>query len=131
MSSVRSGGRDPRDLIRALCVHLLALVVYAVISYVFFYLAGKSFTLEGSGAEWIAEGLAAAWLLFAGSFTWLLVLAGVIRWWWQGRPRLVHRTLLLDSLLWLGPWLLLLIPWKRTRRLITPPSPPEEIAPPG
>jgi hypothetical protein len=28
---------------------------------------------------------------------------------------------ILDSLLWLGPWLLLFLPWKRTRRIIVPP----------
>jgi hypothetical protein len=112
--------RRGRDLAFALCVHTLALVVYAAIVIVLFAESNWDPFVSNSGWSTLAV-VVAGWLSLGGGLVWVLGLVGVITRWLQGRAELVRRTVILDSLLWLGPWLLLFLPWKRTRRIIVPP----------
>jgi hypothetical protein len=60
------------------------------------------------------------WLFFFGGSVWLIVLVNLIRWWRQGRTRLVSSTVAWDLLLWLGPFLALLVRWDLARTLLVP-----------
>lgn len=70
-------------------------------------------------AFWIFY-FAVAWIVFVCGFVWLIVLVNLIRWWHQARKGLVSRVVAWDCLLWLGPALVLLLPWRRTRQLLVP-----------
>jgi len=105
----------------AVAVHVVFLAVYGVIYVLLALLAADSFTLDSSDSAFFAEIFAGGWLLFAGGLVWLLVPVALVRWWQQGRAGLVKRALAWDSLLWAGLFLVLLLPWKRSRRLLVPP----------
>jgi hypothetical protein len=118
--------RRGRDLVFALGVHTFALALYAAIDIVIF--AESKWDPLGSNSGWsILAVVVGGWLYLAGGLVWVLSLVGVIIWWLQSRPELVRRTMTLDSLLWLGLWLLLFLPWNRTRRIIVPPRAPATV----
>jgi hypothetical protein len=101
-------------------IHAVALVVYAAIVVVL-VLESHWDPLSDSNSGWSTLAIVvASWLWFAGGVMWLLWLLNLIRWWLQRRRGLARRTLVFDSLLWLGPWLVLLLSWRRSRRLIVP-----------
>jgi hypothetical protein len=116
---VTPAARRGRDLALALGVHALAFAAYAAIDLTLAYVSGWDPFVSNSGWSILAIVIA-SWLYLAGGLVWVLALIGVITWWLQGRQPIVRRTVVLDSLLWLGPWLLLFFPWKRTRRVIVP-----------
>jgi hypothetical protein len=121
LAATRPRPRHLRELLWPLSIHLVALVVYAGIVIVLF---GESNwdPFSDSNSGWSIHAIVVAgWLWFAGGLMWLLRLLNLIRFWLQRRQRLVPTTLVFDSLLWLGPWLGLLLVRKRSRRLIVPP----------
>jgi hypothetical protein len=112
--------RDGRELVFALGIHTFALVVYAVI--VFVLLIESKWDPFVTNSAWSTLGFSiAAWLTVTGPIAWMLGLLGLITWWLQRRLELVPHAVKLDSLLWLGPWLVFFLPWERTRRVIIPP----------
>jgi hypothetical protein len=120
LAAARPRARHLRELLSSLSIHAVTLVVYAAIVVVL-VLESHWDPLSDSNSGWSTIAIVvASWLWFAGGVMWLLWLLNLIRWWLQRRQGLASRTLVFDSLLWLGPWLVLLLPWRRSRRLIVP-----------
>jgi hypothetical protein len=120
LALTRAEWRRGRDLAFALCVHTVALAVYVAIDVGLAVESDWDPLVPNSAGSTVAIAVA-GWLYLAGGLIWVLGLVGVITWWLQRRQELVRRTVMLDSLLWLGPWLLLFLPWERTRRIVVPP----------
>jgi hypothetical protein len=113
--------RHPGELLRALGVHALFLVVYAVAFVTLRTLWGNTFSLDAPGsAAASAEFAAAMWLLLAVGPVWLLLLAVVILWWRRDRTALWQKVLAWDALLWLGVLVFLVLPWRRARGYFIP-----------
>jgi magnesium-transporting ATPase (P-type) len=113
--------RHPRELQRALGVHVLFLIVYAAAFAVLTTLWGNAFSLGAPDSPAAsAEFAGAMWLLLVVGPVWLLLLAVVILWWRRGRRSLWRKLLVWDALLWLGVLVVLLLPSRRTRRLFVP-----------
>jgi hypothetical protein len=125
LSQLGATGRRDRgvgELLRALGVHTLALVLYALV--VIGLIEVSKYDPLAPNPGWSLLGaVVAGWIWFAGGAAWLVRLANLPRWWFQQRQGLVLHTLVFDALLWLGPWLVLLVRWKRARRLIVPHRP--------
>ena len=113
------GSRRRAELVYAIVVHVVALAVYAAVVVTLVWVSDWDPLATNYGWSVVAIGVA-SWLVFAGGTVWLLRLVNLVRWWLQGRDGLVRRTITFDFLLWLGPWIGLLYPWKRSRRLIVP-----------
>jgi hypothetical protein len=104
----RHGGRR-QELLRSLCVHVLALIVYGVLVLAVVWVA--NWDPFGSNSGWSTLAIVVAgWLWLAGGTLWLVRLVNLTRCSLQGRQGLARRTLAFDSLLWLGPGLILLLP---------------------
>ncbi len=113
--------RRAGDLLWPLALHSLFFVLYAVAVFFATIWAANSFTLDSSDTEFGDALFVAGWLTFVAGPIWLVLGGFLIRWWRQQRQGLVRRTIAWDSLLWLGVFLLLFLPWKKTRRLLIPP----------
>jgi hypothetical protein len=105
----------------ALGIHALALAVYVGLA-VYLLVKDSHWDMLATKNSGPPLGLLLAiWLTNTGALVWILGLIGLITWWLQRRPELVPHVVRLDLLLWLGLWLLLFLPWERTRRVIIPP----------
>jgi hypothetical protein len=120
--------RRVSDLSLGLAVHACFVVVYLALIVAMGDVSELLFPtdLTGTAFTWL---LSTAWLFFVCGSVWLIVLVNLIRWWRQGRTGLLSSTVAWDLLLWLGPFLALLVRWGRARALLVPsPSGPPPTA---
>jgi hypothetical protein len=117
----KSGRRTAGELVRPLGLHAALLIAYLGIFSLILDLTARSFSLDSTAFG--AAIFLAAWMLFVMVPTWIVLAVALYAWWRQGRQGLVRRALIWDSLLWLGVFLLLLLPWRKNRRVLIPPRP--------
>ena len=105
------------DLLSPLGIHLLFLIAYAGVWLVLVEIGGNA---SFGSSEFFWTALSAGWIELFVPLVWLLVALNLIRWWIQRRQELVRRTLVWDSLLWLGVGLVALFLSSTTRAWLIP-----------
>ena len=118
--------RAAGELLRPLGLHAALLIAYLGIFSLVLSLTASSFSVDSTAFG--AAIFLAAWALFVMIPAWIVLAVCLYVWWRQGREGLVRRALIWDSLLWLGVFLLLLLPWPKNRRVLIPPRPEAERA---
>jgi hypothetical protein len=97
---------------------VLFLFAYAGLFFLLAWLSGRA-DFFSNEFFWLVLG--AGWIAYFVLPLWLLVAINLIRWWYQRRGELVRRTLVWDSLLWLGVLILGLFLRATTRAWLIPP----------
>jgi hypothetical protein len=106
-------------LLLGLALHGCFVLVYLAVMLA---VADVSAQLSPQSLGWatLTGVVSAGWFVVVCGCVWLIALVNLIRWWRQGRTRLVSSTVAWDLLLWLGPFLALLVRWKPARTVLVP-----------
>jgi hypothetical protein len=105
-----------------LAVHACFALVYLLLVAAIGDVSSQILSLGTAALTWV---ILLGWLFFVCGSVWLIVLVNLIRWWRQGRTGLVSSTVAWDLLLWLGPFLAVLVRRDRTRTLLVPGPTPD------